>query len=655
MATLEVKNLVLTRKKNISMTKTVDNVVILKGINAEFKSGAVNAIMAPNGSGKTTFLNAIFAKSDSDIKTSGQILYEGKERDPQRWFNEVSFVEQSGFQFIDQTVENVIKFSIEIKNSQGNENISMANLKEIINALHLEHILTKNVNSISGGELKRVMIAIELIMKKKILILDEPTSDLDSHLAYKLISFLKQKAIENDTIVILSIHQPSDQIFKIFDRITFILEGKLIFSGIASELLPFFESYKIFKPESWTVSDFVFEAFYNQSTFKEINQLKSHIDHMISDSVIKSDLILSAANPTAKHQKSIFDWTLNINKISILFKRFMLVNFTKRSFYFGLATILPIIFLINSFILSITYKLDYSIYVVNFPNAEDITFAAGTSVKDVLNNSDLLKSDADRAFRDYLNFRISSDFRSSLISSGLYSLFCNTGIFSMRDQLRNEVCKGFYNSFTLFTSALLYEVFFGMMVASLVCFSLLFNSSYKLLSLSAYPGIFISFGLCSFTRVLFSILRLFASSFGLVSSFIFILKFGNLFSITFSSFAVLITLKNEVLGIAFRITLSILTTFIYPSFFLFYIFGYIYSFIDEKKLINHTNMNESFTENTFQAIRQSLDKIYVSLFTEKEIDYRWAILLFLVSTASTLIISALACSRIFNPRISIKV
>ena len=114
MSTIAVKNLVLSKS---SSTKKVST-IILKGINTDFQSGKINAIMAPNGSGKTTFLNILFGKSDSLTKTSGEILYNGKEREIESWKKEVSFVEQDSFKTENQTVESMIKFAIGMKQKE---------------------------------------------------------------------------------------------------------------------------------------------------------------------------------------------------------------------------------------------------------------------------------------------------------------------------------------------------------------------------------------------------------------------------------------------------------------------------------------------------------------------------------------------------------
>ena len=95
---IQVKNLVL--KRNLSTLLVTNERFVLKGINAEFKSGTMSAILAPNGHGKSTFLNALFGKVDSEIMVSGDILFNGEERDVSTWFEDASYVEQKDYELI---------------------------------------------------------------------------------------------------------------------------------------------------------------------------------------------------------------------------------------------------------------------------------------------------------------------------------------------------------------------------------------------------------------------------------------------------------------------------------------------------------------------------------------------------------------------------
>lgn len=95
---------------------------------------------------------------------------------------------------------------------------------------------------ISGGEKKRLSFASEIITNPSILFCDEPTSGLDSYMAASVTECLKDLAKKGKTII-CTIHQPSSEIYEMFDRICLMAEGKTVFIGETSEASLFFKEY----------------------------------------------------------------------------------------------------------------------------------------------------------------------------------------------------------------------------------------------------------------------------------------------------------------------------------------------------------------------------------------------------------------------------
>lgn len=89
------------------------------------------------------------------------------------------------------------------------------------------------VKGISGGEKKRTSIACELISDSAVIVLDEPTSGMDSLTSFIIVGFLRDLAREGKT-VLLTIHQPNSEIFALFDVLLLLVEGRLIYHGAAA-------------------------------------------------------------------------------------------------------------------------------------------------------------------------------------------------------------------------------------------------------------------------------------------------------------------------------------------------------------------------------------------------------------------------------------
>ena len=87
------------------------------------------------------------------------------------------------------------------------------------------------IKGISGGERKRVSIGYEMITDPMLLLCDEPTSGLDSSTALKIIKLLKKDAVEHNMTILCTIHQPSAEIFKQFDRLLLLQDGQQIYQG----------------------------------------------------------------------------------------------------------------------------------------------------------------------------------------------------------------------------------------------------------------------------------------------------------------------------------------------------------------------------------------------------------------------------------------
>lgn len=118
-------------------------------------------------------------------------------------------------------------------------------IDEVIDHLHLRKAIhTKvgdsRVKGISGGERKRLCVAVELLIKPKLLFLDEPTTGLDSANALTLIESLRELTDRNECVVVLTVHQPTTKMFELFRHIILLRNGASVFQGHREDAIAFF-------------------------------------------------------------------------------------------------------------------------------------------------------------------------------------------------------------------------------------------------------------------------------------------------------------------------------------------------------------------------------------------------------------------------------
>uniref|UniRef100_A0A1I7URI7 ABC transporter domain-containing protein n=1 Tax=Caenorhabditis tropicalis TaxID=1561998 RepID=A0A1I7URI7_9PELO len=135
------------------------------------------------------------------------------------------------------TVEEHLKFMAQLKmgNEHGKEE-QVRRVRTVMRDLGLDQIAssiigTRTRKGISGGEKKRLAFASEILTSPPILICDEPTSGLDAYMALQVVRVLKKLAETRNMTIVLTIHQPSSQVFQLFDSVYMMVNGQTAFSG----------------------------------------------------------------------------------------------------------------------------------------------------------------------------------------------------------------------------------------------------------------------------------------------------------------------------------------------------------------------------------------------------------------------------------------
>lgn len=240
--------------------KSFDNQSVLKDITLDIYDGEIVSILGPSGSGKTTLLNIILGIVESD---SGEML-----------FNDTDItkmpMEQRGFNIVFQDYAlfpNLNAYKNIIYGLKNDPSISTKEeVDELIDLLGLQPHLDKRIDQLSGGQKQRVALARTMVMKPKILLLDEPLSALDGVIKESIKERIKRIAKEYNLTTIIVTHDPEEAL-TLSDRVLIINEGEIAQYGKPEEI--------IHAPADSFVDDFIL----NQLKIKRHNIFTLFDDH----------------------------------------------------------------------------------------------------------------------------------------------------------------------------------------------------------------------------------------------------------------------------------------------------------------------------------------------------------------------------------------
>lgn len=224
--------------------------VILNNISGVASSRELYAIMGPSGCGKSSLLNFLTERISFKSNTvhSGDIFInrENIKEKNLKVTNFSSYVMQDDILFDILTPKETFMFVCKLKENQPQEVLN-EKVDKLLNDLQLKKcqntlIGSQNKKGISGGERKRTSIGVEILSNPSILFLDEPTSGLDSQTSFTIINYLRNLAIAENKAIIFTIHQPSSNIFGLFDKLLLLNKGMMVYQGKPLEVIPYFNT-----------------------------------------------------------------------------------------------------------------------------------------------------------------------------------------------------------------------------------------------------------------------------------------------------------------------------------------------------------------------------------------------------------------------------
>jgi len=213
---------------------------VLKDINLEIPSSKFTVFLGPSGSGKSTLLkliNGLLKPTEGRVSVENHIndLQINKKR-LQLLLNDVGYVFQNPEeQFFAETVEEELYYGP--NNKKISKLITKKNIDSLFNLFDLDsNYLRKSPRKLSGGEMRKVAIIINLLMEQNIILLDEPTAGLDNKSKHSIFKYLKHINQNTGKTIVITTHE-IDLALQVADYIFLIEDGKIIKCGDPIEIL----------------------------------------------------------------------------------------------------------------------------------------------------------------------------------------------------------------------------------------------------------------------------------------------------------------------------------------------------------------------------------------------------------------------------------
>ncbi|KPM07160.1 ABC transporter-like protein 12 [Sarcoptes scabiei] len=374
---------------------------IIKNLNGCIQAGQLTAIIGPSGAGKTTLIECLAGRRIGGVQGDISIKYRGISK------SSIKISYYSQHDSLDEllTVEESLRYAIELFFCQRFEKIANSSnccfmsstnmssekfdqistkdrkqmmMQRLVNELHLQKCYKVLVGKCSGGQKRRLSIALELIFSPKILLLDEPTSGLDSLSSLQCIVMLKKLVMNEKApmMIATSIHQPTAKIMSYFDNLYIIsYNGYCIYNGPTGCLVQTLSAFNLNCPQYHNPADFVMEVATGDFGQEPINRLEDYFEHICLEQTKYLDNDSEKTLPIKKLVKSTQKHCLlgQILAVWILIRRCLLISFRDSNIYVARSVaIFSSLFII--FILYRNYKVG------------ELDGCAQKPTKDILNN-----------------------------------------------------------------------------------------------------------------------------------------------------------------------------------------------------------------------------------------------------------------------------
>ncbi|CAB0019398.1 unnamed protein product [Nesidiocoris tenuis] len=243
-------------EKSTWFTKRTTDTKILSKVSGVAEPGSIMAILGPSGAGKTTLLATVSQRLKGNVK--GDILVNGKQISKELMLKVSGFVPQKDLCIESLTVWEHLQFMAILKmDRQTSKSSRSQRILALVSELGIVDCKNKRISILSGGERKRLSVAVQLLTDPALLFCDEPTTGLDSYSAMSVVEQLRRLA-GNGKSIICTIHQPASGLLDMFDSVYLLVAGgRMALYTSTNEALAYFNRIGIVCPPTYNLAEFL--------------------------------------------------------------------------------------------------------------------------------------------------------------------------------------------------------------------------------------------------------------------------------------------------------------------------------------------------------------------------------------------------------------
>ncbi|CAG9853676.1 unnamed protein product [Phyllotreta striolata] len=226
-------------EKGSCLQRMIGNIktgVILKDVSMTVHSGEVLAVLGSKGSGKKALLDVISRRAQGPIR--GQILLNNHPMSLCLFQQRCAYVTHKCDFISGLTVQQTLFYTP----TKLSGYLKKSKVKQVMADLALSQVANKCVQVLTRSEYRRLMIGIQLIKDPVILLLDEPTWDLDPLNTYLIVSILSNAAKKYGTAIVLTMEKPRSDVFPFLERVLYLCLGDVVYTGGTRQMLEYFNA-----------------------------------------------------------------------------------------------------------------------------------------------------------------------------------------------------------------------------------------------------------------------------------------------------------------------------------------------------------------------------------------------------------------------------